>query len=712
MFIKHYRPKIYALFLMSCRTIVWLFQKLKQREPLYLFLQGAYFISARIYTSKRHLRNMAKHEFNAAHMHSTSQNIYLYPPLDITRWHWADMDISHIAASVHKQRRVLTIIRAERIIDGKFEFRSTIGFETEAFNWTPSGMTKGWIWDLNRQNWFVTLAFAFRYTNDRRFIDKFIQYSEDWIRTFVKKGKLPPNDNPFEVAARVNAWLWAYFLLQDQSLWKQSSKQTFVSALRFLCVYLFNTIEYIAPGNHLLLEAKALVLAGECFGESRLGRRLRKRGWWYLNRELDKQICEDGVHAERSTMYHRIIAGELGELCAYYSKFQPSIFFRISEIVKKMAVFSASIENTDGSFALFGDAHLVDTYYRFNPTRLFRLIPEYTTQFDDIYDDHTDWLELAHGDQIASTGGSVVDKTNIHFSTGGYHVIRSGWHRQSDVLVWDCGQVGYKPNRKHAHADSLSFTLAVDGRPFLIDPGMDEFKSPLLSLRSTRSHNAIVVDSQDSSILAPRSEIWAPASCSLREVHCLGDITILAGSHDGYRRLKQPVTVFRVIVTCTDQYWLIVDLIFGVGAHAVDQYFHLAPELRAKLVGDRAYVVSQGHQNEYEMRFLGHILQPDSQGNQFQNKLSVENRDASQYSGRIDKYIALRNSYWGTMPVVLTAGISKKKAHVKIEQFLSMDTVVVSVNNSSIFHRITIRANELVRGIQAVDAIKVERLSK
>lgn len=704
------RKRMFSWLLYLCHTVNWVFQKLRQRELLYLPAQIAYFITSKILTSDRFLRKMANHEFSFDHCDIDSRRQKTAPQLDPTRWHWAVDDIENIASRVGDLRKAETIKKADDILRGKFEFRSTVRCEAETFTWDPSEMTKGWIWDLNRQNWFVTLAFAFRYTNDQRYIDEFICYSDNWITTFVAQGKLPENDNPFEVAARVNAWLWTYYLLHDQTIWEKTSKNRFISALRFLCQYLFYTIEYIAPGNHVLLEAKALALAGECFGQSEFGQKIRKRGWWYLKRELKKQVCADGIHAELSTMYHRIIAGELGELCLYYSKFRTSQFTWINEIVKKMCVFSAFIENNDGSFALFGDAHLEDTYYRFNPIRIFGLVPDYSVQFDDKYCDYTDWLNLANSNEHKVGGELVINKNTHSFTSGGYYIVRSGWHRGSDVLVWDCGQVGYKPNRKHAHADSLSFTLAVEGRPFLIDPGMDEAKSSRLALRSTRSHNAIVVDSQDSSILSARSEIWNPAVSTLCEVFCKGDVAILAGTHNGYQRLKRPVTVFRAIVIFTDRYWLVIDFVFGVGDHIVDQYFHLDSQVCASLAGDRASIVSHRLLSEYVIQFLCSNLQPRSKLRNLEVKTELEDRFASQYSGRIDKYKALRSTYSGVMPVVMTAGISKKGHNINVEQHLSGDNILVTVQNQSFCHRMTIKHSTFFSTCKSIGSVQFERI--
>src|SRR4030095_4322274 len=52
------------------------------------------------------------------------------------------------------------------------------------------------------------------------------------------------------------------------------------------------------------------------------------------------------------------------------------------------------------------------------------------------------------------------------FPNTGYVVMRSG----RDHAVLDVGAHGFM-NGGHAHADALSLTLSLDGRPLLVDPG-------------------------------------------------------------------------------------------------------------------------------------------------------------------------------------------------------------------------------------------------
>jgi hypothetical protein len=132
-------------------------------------------------------------------------------------------------------------------------------------------------------------------------------------------------------------------------------------------------------------------------------------------------------------------------------------------------------------------------------------------------------------------------------------------------------------NRKHAHLDTLSFTLAVGGIPLLIDPGTAEDDGRREVLRSTRAHSTVCIDGMEQGTLAARGEIWSPPRPELLLWATSDECTVMSGRHDGYRRLPEPVWHRRTIVVMHGLYWLVVDSLEGSGEHLAEQRFHVAP---------------------------------------------------------------------------------------------------------------------------------------
>jgi hypothetical protein len=387
-------------------------------------------------------------------------------------------------------------------------------------------------------------------------------------------------DTPFEVAGRINAWLWAHFLFLASPTLEPSHCTRFVSGLGLLAEYLHQTIEYHSSGNHLLLEAKALALCGEVFPEFAGASRWRQRGWRILEREVRKQICDDGVHAERSTMYHRIIAGELAELWLFCGGNQRRQAAGLEESVRRMAQFQSWIDHGGhgGDLPLFGDAHAEDTYYRFSAPAAVATAQGYVGQ-DLITEstDHSFWLLGRDRRGSLRPRPPQTAPTGRAFPEGGYFVARSTWTPDADVLVFDCGSTGYRLSRKHAHLDALSFTLSVAGTPVLIDPGVHDADCDRQSLRSTRAHSTVCIDGEEQGILAQRGEIWSPPRPELLLWATSEQCTVMSGRHDGYLRLRDPVWHSRTIVVMHGLYWLIVDSIEGSGEHLVEQRFQVVP---------------------------------------------------------------------------------------------------------------------------------------
>jgi len=493
-------------------------------------------------------------------------------------WHWTGSNISAIVRSLPEDRRTRTVGEAEDILNRRFAFRGTEAVTLAPGEWTPPAVSNDWVCDLNRHHWFATLGFAHWYAGDPRFLHGFVAQSSDWMdKNLGRLGRLGW-DTPFEVASRINGWLWAHFLFLPSPDWESTHYERFLRGLGLLAEYLSQAIEYHSPGNHILLEAKALALCGEVFPEFAGAARWRRKGWRILERELRKQICRDGVHAERSTMYHRIIAGELADLWLFCRLNQLPQAAALGEAIERMAEFQTWIDQGGGYPPLFGDAHAEDTYCRFSaPAAVAAVQGSAARDLITEPTDHSFWL-LGDGWQGPPRAQpSELVPAGRAFPQGGYFVARSAWTIDADVLVWDCGPTGYHLNRKHAHLDTLSFTLSVAGTPLLIDPGTAEDDDRRESLRSTRAHSTVCIDGEEQGTLAERGEIWSPPRPVLLLWATSEECTVMSGRHDGYRRLRKPVWHERTILAMHGLYWLVVDRLDGRGEHLAEQRFHVVP---------------------------------------------------------------------------------------------------------------------------------------
>lgn len=186
------------------------------------------------------------------------------------------------------------------------------------------------------------------------------------------------------------------------------------------------------------------------------------------------------------------------------------------------------------------------------------------------------WLTGVEGlskfDAIVAT---EPEKTSVPFFDGGYFVMRDGWSRESNYLLFDCGPHG-SLNCGHAHADALSIDVAANGRTVLVDPGTCTYtgsKDLRDWFRSSQAHNTLTVDDESSSLPGGPFTWKTTAQCTLQKWIGEKRFDFVSGQHDGY----MPTTVKREVLFIKGDYWIIRDTVASSGEHRVDVRFHFAP---------------------------------------------------------------------------------------------------------------------------------------
>jgi len=133
--------------------------------------------------------------------------------------------------------------------------------------------------------------------------------------------------------------------------------------------------------------------------------------------------------------------------------------------------------------------------------------------------------------------------------------------------------------------DALSFTLAVDGIFWLVDPGsycLNERPDWRSYFRSTAAHNTVTVDyrsqGQGAGLIQRRRNFVAEFSDA-------GDTdrnAFVQAEHSGYDHLGVH-HVRRVQLELDGSSLFLLDEFFGKGEHRLESAFHLAPDVEPKL---------------------------------------------------------------------------------------------------------------------------------
>ena len=279
--------------------------------------------------------------------------------------------------------------------------------------------------------------------------------------------------------------------------------------------YLSQNLETHLLGNHLMANAVALVAAGLFFGGGE-GDGWLAQGLRLLEAELGEQLLADGGHFERSPMYHALVLSDLldvlGLLRAQHGTGGERSRRMLQNLPRRIAAMRrwlAAMVHPDGEIPFFNDA-------------AFGMAPAPAE-----LDRYARRLGLGAAEEPRAGLTQLAESGYLRMHAGGA------------VLIADVGEVGPRYLPGHAHADTLSFELSVDGRRVVVNSGTSLYERgpERLRQRSTAAHSTVLVNGEDS------SEVWDSFRVARRavphELECGEDQRGVWArcSHDGYRRL-------------------------------------------------------------------------------------------------------------------------------------------------------------------------------
>jgi hypothetical protein len=402
-----------------------------------------------------------------------------------------------------------------------------------------------------------------------------------------------------EVAFRAISWLWSFHFFKESPA---LSPELFASALKFLCLSARH-IEtflstYFSPNTHLTGEALGLYYIGTVLPEFREASHWRKIGRQILLDQLEHHVRSDGVYFEQASYYHRYTTDFYTHFLLLARLNEDQLPHIVASKLQALLDHLMYITRPDGTTPFFGDD---------DGGRLMFLEESESNDFGAALSNgaalfaRSDYKFVAGNSRQETLwliGAKDFEKFenlkpvepaqhSAAFPASGYYVMRDGWRRDANYLLFDCGVHGFF-NCGHSHSDALSFELAARGRTLLVDPGTYTYtgsKELRDWFRSTAAHNAVTVDGEQSSVVAgPFSwQLIAESNCLLWISRDRFDF--VAGSHDGYRRLPDPVDHNRSVLFLKNDYWILRDRLGARQKHRAELHFHFEPSVNPKLAG-------------------------------------------------------------------------------------------------------------------------------
>jgi uncharacterized heparinase superfamily protein len=353
---------------------------------------------------------------------------------------------------------------------------------------------------------------------------------------------------PYPTSLRLVAWCaWLFAEHRAQAEADRALRAQVWPSIWRQTEWLGRHLETHLRANHLLENAAALAVVGACFGGP--GERWLAHGVAWLDRELPEQMLPDGLHFERSPMYHARVVHVLETLAATRA---PELVRRVEAPLRAARAALAHLCHPDGEIALLNDAAFgIAAHPR----------------------------ELVGARDAAPAGVFAL-------RDAGYYGARTAGH----YVVCDAAPIGpdYQPG--HAHGDLLSFELSLAGRRAIVDAGVHGYDGDPLRAwcRSTRAHNTVEIEGVDQCEFwstfrvarraRPRDVVWSPEPDGFQ----------LSAWHDGYERLPGRPRHARAFRWHDDGVLLVRDRITASRAVRAVSRLHLHPDCAIEAVSARS----------------------------------------------------------------------------------------------------------------------------
>jgi hypothetical protein len=479
--------------------------------------------------------------------------------------------------------------RIDGVMQGRFEFNGETHVLADPVDWLANpSVDIEWHILLHKFYYATGLAQAWQRSADPRYAVRWAALIDGWMRT-VPVGFIAAD----VTGRRVQNWIYS---LHGLVMHDRAAAPLDAAFFRRLLHSIHAQVEFLCANltpkrNHRTLELLAIFLAGVVFPEFSRAAHWRAFAMEHTLANIRADLLGDGVHCELSTDYHHLALRNWLQVRQLAARNGVAVPGAMDEALQRALVFGMHVHQPHGGMPSFSDGDARG----FAPLLL---------QGAELFGrDDIRW--------VATLGaqGRPPAQRNAHFDASGYHVLRSGWTRDAQHLVFDCGPLG---EGNHGHFDALSFELAAFGRALVVDPGRYTYNEAgqtnwRVHFRSTAAHNTVCVDGRSQTRYEPkpikepsrhaqgsvRHKIAGPAPDTLLLEAVDGQaLDLLRGrcaSH-AYDAVHE-----RCIVFVDRRYWIVSDTLRSPGEHDCVLNFQLgAPAQGRARLGDDGVLASPG----------------------------------------------------------------------------------------------------------------------
>jgi uncharacterized heparinase superfamily protein len=427
------------------------------------------------------------------------------------------------------------------LLQGQFVFindRRHLGWPPR---WHQENTSKLWQYNLHYFEYLWVLS----YEDARKVV-------LDWIKNYpLINGAV--GWEPYPVSIRLLNWSGLFFCkYRINTLADKTFLSELWASLYLQAEWLRSHIENYLLGNHLFENGAALSFIGGCFPAD-ISEKWYKKGKSILAKQIQEQILPDGMHFERSPMYHLRIAYLLAALL---NTGRSDLQVLVEKPLRQMLKAIDKLYHPDGRIALLNDS----AFGIYNhPIQIIKYASKLLG--DDV--------KISNN----TTGGPFA------LSNAGYY----GFHQNDgNYIICDAADIGPNYVPGHAHADMLSFELSLKGYRVIVDSGVYDYDISQMRqyCRSTKAHNTVEINGRDQCEMwsafrvarrgRPHSVRWLPSGAGFK----------LMAFHDGYKRLKGSPIHYRQFDWNKSGRLIVKDQVIASCTQSAISRLHLHPDCK------------------------------------------------------------------------------------------------------------------------------------
>lgn len=486
----------------------------------------------------------------------------------------------------HRMRVADEVVNQTFVFDLPWDMEQTNVPETfdGEIDWSyQPGPDPEYIFQMNRQQYWICLGQAYAITGKEEYAECFASQLEHWIlKNPLTEETKATTWRTIETGIRGINWLHAMGYFIDSSAVTDELFEKFLDCMKVHGAYLAACERpFSVKSNWGVLENNGLFAIGhmlkevEGYEEADNWIPLAKKR---LIRQSHVQILNDGAQWEMSPMYHNEVLKCYMEALQTASMYDDKFPKEVENKVKNMVMADRLWQKPDGTQPSCGDSDITDLRDLLTAGGYWFSDPVLKSGGFERMDYEGIWN---YGMEAAARYEALSSKEpeflDCWMKDSGNWYLRSSWKEDGDYLHVRCGMLG----GGHGHFDKGHIDLVIGGEDVLIDPGRYTYvdSDERRILKSTAAHNTVTVDGEEYTQCLDSwgvAGLWPSVSGAMcRE----GQYGLAECGHLGY--IEKGVYVERRVLAIGTRIYVVMDTCYGNGEHTLTQHFH--PDLKQKV---------------------------------------------------------------------------------------------------------------------------------